>query len=289
VRNGYVRRCERCNQLSSDQEAADAAELALGAYTLPQRPVAWLDGNESLVCPRCEYRPRDRQDPFDMVAPAVRYNAVRIGIDPQDGLPRIEFGSDDYVDDGVGDTCFLCPRCHGTFDCAEDMDYEHIPEDPALASSPSASAVVLDRITPRVEDGEPFLGAAQVRVSTILQRLAAGASLEELQAAHVGLEAADVRAALEYAAWRVEAARYVPSGEEDFARIAEAEKRASATGIVDPYEVVARFERCSWGGAAAAAMIRARDAQHAGEQERARRALARHREALEGSEEEGES
>jgi len=65
---------------------------------------------------------------------------------------------------------------------------------------------LLERITvqPGVMGGKPTLRGMRVTVGTILGLLAAGHSIQEILQAYPYLEEADIRAALQYAAWRVE-------------------------------------------------------------------------------------
>ncbi len=64
----------------------------------------------------------------------------------------------------------------------------------------------LQRITrdPEVMGGKPCIRGMRVTVGTILGLLASGHSEEELLEAYHYLEAGDIRAALSYAAWRLE-------------------------------------------------------------------------------------
>lgn len=64
----------------------------------------------------------------------------------------------------------------------------------------------VDRITfdPAVMGGKPCIRGMRVTVGTILGLLASGKSNEEILAAYPYLEAADIRQALAYAAWRTE-------------------------------------------------------------------------------------
>ena len=64
----------------------------------------------------------------------------------------------------------------------------------------------LERIVrdPAVMTGRACIRGTRVTVSTILGQLAAGHSVSEVLEAYPYLEEADVRAALAYAAWRVE-------------------------------------------------------------------------------------
>jgi len=54
--------------------------------------------------------------------------------------------------------------------------------------------------------GKPCLRGLRVTVGTIVGLIASGHSTETILAAHPYLEAEDIRAALEYAAWRSEEA-----------------------------------------------------------------------------------
>jgi len=65
---------------------------------------------------------------------------------------------------------------------------------------------LLERITvqPGVMGGKPTLRGMRVTVGTILGLLAAGYSIQEILQTYPYLEEADIRAALQYAAWRVE-------------------------------------------------------------------------------------
>jgi uncharacterized protein (DUF433 family) len=64
----------------------------------------------------------------------------------------------------------------------------------------------MDRITtqPDVMGGKPTIRGLRVTVGTILGLLAAGHSIEKILEGYPYLEEADIRAALHYAAWRVE-------------------------------------------------------------------------------------
>lgn len=64
----------------------------------------------------------------------------------------------------------------------------------------------LDRITldPSVMGGKACIRGMRVTVATIVGLLAAGRTDEEILAAYPYIEAADIRAALAYAAWRLE-------------------------------------------------------------------------------------
>lgn len=63
-----------------------------------------------------------------------------------------------------------------------------------------------DRITfdPAMMGGKPCIRGMRVTVGTIVGLLAAGRSQEEVLVAYPYLEAADIQAALAYAAWRSE-------------------------------------------------------------------------------------
>jgi uncharacterized protein (DUF433 family) len=65
---------------------------------------------------------------------------------------------------------------------------------------------LMDRITtqPDVMGGKPTIRVLRVTVGTIIGLLAAGHSIEEVLEDYPYLEEADIRAALHYAAWRVE-------------------------------------------------------------------------------------
>ena len=65
---------------------------------------------------------------------------------------------------------------------------------------------LLDRITvdPAVMTGKPCLRGHRLTVATVLGLLSAGASREEILANYPFLEAADIDAALAYAAWRTQ-------------------------------------------------------------------------------------
>jgi uncharacterized protein (DUF433 family) len=65
---------------------------------------------------------------------------------------------------------------------------------------------LLERITtqPGLMGGKPTIRGMRVTVGTILGLLAAGHSMEEILQAYPYLEEDDIRAALQYAAWRVE-------------------------------------------------------------------------------------
>jgi uncharacterized protein (DUF433 family) len=65
---------------------------------------------------------------------------------------------------------------------------------------------LMDRITtqPDVMGGKPTIRGLRVTVGTILGLLAAGHSIEKILEDYPYLEEADIRAALQYAAWRVE-------------------------------------------------------------------------------------
>jgi uncharacterized protein (DUF433 family) len=64
----------------------------------------------------------------------------------------------------------------------------------------------IDRIThdPAVMGGKPCIRGLRVTVGTILGLLASGKSRERILEAYPYLEAADLDAALAYAAWRLE-------------------------------------------------------------------------------------
>jgi len=67
-------------------------------------------------------------------------------------------------------------------------------------------AELLQRIThdPAVMGGRPCIRGLRVTVGTVIGLLAAGRSAEEILAAYPYLEPDDIRAALTWAAWRVE-------------------------------------------------------------------------------------
>jgi uncharacterized protein (DUF433 family) len=74
-------------------------------------------------------------------------------------------------------------------------------------SEPEQSPVhLMDRITtqPDVMGGKPTIHGLRVTVGTIIGLLAAGHSIEKILEDYPYLEEADIRAALHYAAWRVE-------------------------------------------------------------------------------------
>jgi uncharacterized protein (DUF433 family) len=64
----------------------------------------------------------------------------------------------------------------------------------------------LARITfnPEVMGGKPCIRGLRVTVGTVVGLVASGRSIEEILQAYPYLEAADIYAALSYAAWRVE-------------------------------------------------------------------------------------
>ena len=65
---------------------------------------------------------------------------------------------------------------------------------------------ILHRITvnPAVMGGKPCIRGLRVTVGTVLGLMASGHSHEEILRAYPYLEAEDLKAALAYAAWRVE-------------------------------------------------------------------------------------
>ena len=65
---------------------------------------------------------------------------------------------------------------------------------------------LLQRITrdPAVMGGRPCIRGMPVTVGTVVGLLAAGRTREEILQAYPYLEADDIRAALSYAAWRIE-------------------------------------------------------------------------------------
>ena len=65
---------------------------------------------------------------------------------------------------------------------------------------------LMDRITtqPDVMGGKPTIRGLRMTVGTIIGLLAAGHSIEKILQDYPYLEEADIRAALQYAAWRVE-------------------------------------------------------------------------------------
>ena len=74
-------------------------------------------------------------------------------------------------------------------------------------SEPEQSPVhLMDRITtqPDVMGGKPTIHGLRMTVGTIIGLLAAGHSIEKILEDYPYLEEADIRAALHYAAWRVE-------------------------------------------------------------------------------------
>ena len=74
-------------------------------------------------------------------------------------------------------------------------------------SEPEQSPVhLMDRITtqPDVMGGKPTIRGLRMTVGTIIGLLAAGHSIEKILQDYPYLEEADIRAALHYAAWRVE-------------------------------------------------------------------------------------
>jgi uncharacterized protein (DUF433 family) len=66
--------------------------------------------------------------------------------------------------------------------------------------------VPIDRIThnPAVMGGKPCIRGLRITVGTILGLLASGESRERILQAYPHLEAEDIDAVLEYAAWRME-------------------------------------------------------------------------------------
>ncbi len=66
---------------------------------------------------------------------------------------------------------------------------------------PDLARITLD---PAVMGGRPCIRGMRVTVGTVVGLVAAGRAVDEVLAAYPYLEAADVRAALAYAAWRVE-------------------------------------------------------------------------------------
>ena len=74
-------------------------------------------------------------------------------------------------------------------------------------SEPEQSPVhLMDRITtqPDVMGGKTTIRGLRMTVGTIIGLLAAGHSIEKILQDYPYLEEADIRAALHYAAWRVE-------------------------------------------------------------------------------------
>lgn len=65
---------------------------------------------------------------------------------------------------------------------------------------------LLERVThdPAVMGGKPCLRGLRVTVGTILGLLAAGRTTEDILELYPYLETDDIRAALEYAAWRTQ-------------------------------------------------------------------------------------
>lgn len=69
-----------------------------------------------------------------------------------------------------------------------------------------SSMRLLERVThdPAVMGGKPCLRGLRVTVGTILGLLAAGRTTEDILELYPYLETDDIRAALEYAAWRTQ-------------------------------------------------------------------------------------
>ena len=63
-------------------------------------------------------------------------------------------------------------------------------------------------LTPSIMGGKPCIRGLRVTVGTIVGLLATGSSEDEILAAYPYLEQEDIRAALSYAAWRVEEIEY---------------------------------------------------------------------------------
>jgi uncharacterized protein (DUF433 family) len=65
--------------------------------------------------------------------------------------------------------------------------------------------MTLDRITfdPQIMGGRACLRGMRITVSHVVNLVAHGMTVEAIVAEHPGLEAEDVRQALQYAAWRV--------------------------------------------------------------------------------------
>jgi uncharacterized protein (DUF433 family) len=80
----------------------------------------------------------------------------------------------------------------------------------ALSTETTSELPYLSRITvdPQVMSGKPCIRGLRVTVGTILGLLASGYSSAEIFASYPYLEPDDVRAALAYAAWRLEEAEY---------------------------------------------------------------------------------
>ena len=87
----------------------------------------------------------------------------------------------------------------------------------------------LTRITfdPNVMGGKPCIRGLRVTVGAIVGLVAAGYSTDEILKAYPYLEAADVRDALSYAAWRVEEREYPGMTWDQFITLAVAEKTSA--------------------------------------------------------------
>lgn len=71
---------------------------------------------------------------------------------------------------------------------------------------------MFERITvdPTVMGGQPTIRGLRFPVKTVVRMVAQGMSNEQILAEHPDLEAADIRAALEYAAAALDAETYLP-------------------------------------------------------------------------------
>ena len=72
-----------------------------------------------------------------------------------------------------------------------------------LSKEPEMTLAERITVDPAVMGGRPCVRGLRVSVGTVVGLLAAGRSNDEILALYPYLEADDIRAALEYAAWRV--------------------------------------------------------------------------------------
>src|SRR5689334_13847123 len=116
IRNGFVRRCEVCEQLEDDDAAREVAMPALMRFALPERPTPHVPESGEMRCPWCDHLPTNEDhDTFWHLTEMNVMRRARVGPDREGEGLRCFLGDDSMDTDTEADPRLQCPKCWRTF------------------------------------------------------------------------------------------------------------------------------------------------------------------------------
>ncbi len=127
VRHGRVRRCDVCELFPFDEDARDAAQGTLAAFSLPPRPLAKPSEGGAVRCPWCGHLPSSEDELFLHSEAEDLYTKVRFGLDPAAGAVVL-LGREEPLALNQSDSFLRCPECLRTFELHDEFRHIYVDD-----------------------------------------------------------------------------------------------------------------------------------------------------------------